>query len=134
MSINEMLKILLQFSDVGISVLGVVIALASVIAAFRAGVLRSIKLGSLEIKGNEKDVQEAREIIRTVTAPDSTKKVPFETEQLANYYAQVLAQSKTSFWFSLIFASIGFLIIALLLTLAIKTGEVGDEEVSALAA
>jgi hypothetical protein len=57
-------------------------------------------------------VQEAREVIRAVTAPDA-ERVPFETEQLANYYAQVLAQSKTSFWFSLVFASIGFLIIVL---------------------
>lgn len=110
--ISTLLNSLVQFSDVGISVLGIVVALASVIAALRAGVLRSIKVGSLEIKGNEREVQEAREIIRSVTAPD-TEKVPFETEQLANYYAQVLGQSKTSFWFSLVFASIGFLIIVL---------------------
>jgi hypothetical protein len=30
---------------------------------------------------------------------------------LAAYYAQVLAQSKVSFWFSLVFASLGFLVI-----------------------
>lgn len=109
---NELLNTLLKFSDVGISVLGVVVALASIIAAFRAGVLRSVKVGSLEIKATDREVQEAREVIRAVTAPDA-ERVPFETEQLANYYAQVLAQSKTSFWFSLVFASIGFLIIVL---------------------
>ncbi len=109
---NEHLNTLLKFSDFGISVLGVVVALASIIAAFRAGVLRSVKVGSLEIKATDREVQEAREVIRAVTAPDA-ERVPFETEQLANYYAQVLAQSKTSFWFSLVFASIGFLIIVL---------------------
>jgi hypothetical protein len=41
------------------------------------------------------------------------KTIPFETEQLESYYSQVLVQSKISFWFSLVFASIGFLIIVL---------------------
>jgi hypothetical protein len=37
--------------------------------------------------------------------------VPFEIEQLAAYYALSLGQAKTSFWFSLVFAAIGFVII-----------------------
>jgi len=39
--------------------------------------------------------------------------INFENEHLSNYYLQVLYQSKISFWFSLIFASLGFLIIIL---------------------
>jgi len=109
---NDLLKTVLELSDVGISVLGVIVAMVSIIAAFRAGVLRSTKVGSLEIKATDREVQHAREVIRSVTAPDADR-VPFETDQLANYYTQVLAQSKTSFWFSLVFASIGFLIIVL---------------------
>lgn len=109
---NEILNTLLEFSDVGIASLGSIIALVTVIAAFRSGALRSIELGSLKIQASESDIQQAKEIISGVTTSD-TEKVPFETEQLANYYAQVLAQSKTSFWFSLVFASIGFLIIIL---------------------
>lgn len=46
--------------------------------------------------------------------------LPFENEQLRSYYSQVLSQSKTSFWFSLIFASIGFIVI--LVTAFMKTG------------
>ena len=111
-NIAQLFNVLVKFSDVGITVLGIVAALATVIAALRAGVLSSIKLGALEIKGNEREVREAKEIIRSVREPN-TEKIPFETEQLANYYAQVLGQSKTSFWFSLVFASIGFLIIVL---------------------
>lgn len=38
-------------------------------------------------------------------------KKSFEITQLENYYSQVLSQSKNSFWFSLVFASIGFVII-----------------------
>lgn len=48
---------------------------------------------------------ERRERSVTVTSLD------LQTEQLRNYYSQALAQAKFSFWFSLIFASIGFLII-----------------------
>lgn len=109
---TEILNTLAQLSDVGIASLGVIVALFTVIAAFRSGVFRSIELGSLKIQASESDIQQAKEIISSVTT-SGTEKVPFETEQLANYYAQVLAQSKTSFWFSLVFASIGFLIIIL---------------------
>jgi MFS family permease len=37
--------------------------------------------------------------------------VPFEIEQLAGYYSLTLGQARISFWFSLIFAAIGFLVI-----------------------
>ena len=37
----------------------------------------------------------------------------YEVKHLSNYYSQVLYQSKISFWFSLIFASLGFVIIIL---------------------
>jgi Na+/melibiose symporter-like transporter len=37
----------------------------------------------------------------------------FENEHLSNYYRQTLLQSQISFWFSLIFASLGFLLIIL---------------------
>src|SRR5688500_1213431 len=109
---ESLIRTLVQFSDVGIGTFAAIAAVVSIISAFRSGVLRSIRIGSLEIQASERDVREAKEIIRSVTAP-STGPVPFETAQLANYYAQVLAQSKTSFWFSLVFASIGFLIIVL---------------------
>ncbi len=100
---SELVDFLGKFSDVTITVMGIVIAVGAVIGAFRAGILRSIKVGSLEIKASEGEVRQAREVIRAVTAPDA-EGTPFETEQLASCYAQVLAQSRTSFWFSLVFA------------------------------
>lgn len=109
---SELLKDFSQLSDVAMVVVGLIAVLFSIVAAIRSGALKSIRLGSFEIQAATKEVEQAREIIRTITAPDS-ERVPFETEQLANYYAQVLGQSKTSFWFSLVFASIGFLIIVL---------------------
>ncbi len=109
MNMTDLISHIVQLSDVGIAVLGVVFSLFSIIAAVRSGALKSIRIGSFELQASEREVEHAREIIRAVTTPDS-ERVPFETEQLANYYAQVLGQSKTSFWFSLVFASIGFLI------------------------
>jgi hypothetical protein len=56
--------------------------------------------------------QAAIERIRSeIASSTGTAPIPFEVEQLANYYAVTLAQSKISFWFSLVFASIGFLVI-----------------------
>ena len=43
----------------------------------------------------------------------NNKALNFENEHLSNYYKQTLLQSQISFWFSLIFASLGFLLIIL---------------------
>ena len=109
---DNTLEFLAKSSDAVIALIGIIVSLFAIIGAFRAGVLKRVRFGSFELQASEKDTQEARALIHAVTTA-SGDKVPFETEQLANYYAQVLAQSKVSFWFSLVFASIGFLIIVL---------------------
>jgi hypothetical protein len=100
------------FSDVVIIMFGFITVLLSIVGAFRSGALQHLRIGRFEIKGRQDEKVEVEKLIRSVTTPDG-EKVPFETGQLASYYAQVLAQSKTSFWFSLVFASIGFCIIVL---------------------
>jgi hypothetical protein len=85
-------------------------ALLSIGAAFRAGILRRIRFGAFEIEASPQDKAEARALIEAV-AQSRDPDLPFETEQLARYYAQVLAQSRISFWFSLVFASLGFAVI-----------------------
>ena len=109
---QDLLKIFSGYSDVAITAISIVAVLVSVLGAFKSGALNHIKLGSLEVKGGPIEKIEVVDFIRSVTTSDS-EKIPFETEQLANYYSQVLAQSKVSFWFSLVFASIGFFIIVL---------------------
>lgn len=54
-----------------------------------------------------------REVEAGTSSPliDGTSPTPFEVQQLAGYYSQTLSQSRISFWFSLIFAAIGFMII-----------------------
>lgn len=88
--------------------LTLVASLASVLYAFRS--LSRERLGRSRIEPSEDERQQAKALISAVAAPEK-EPVPFETEQLAQYYAQVLAQSKTSFWFSITFASLGFLVI-----------------------
>ena len=85
----------------------VAIAFASIAGAFKSGVFKKIRLGSLEFEASDKDYVIFKEGLAS-REEKSEKEIPFEIEQLANYYSQILSQSKISFWFSLIFASLGF--------------------------
>jgi hypothetical protein len=76
----------------------------------RAGVLTRLRLGNLvDIQATPQEREVAKVLVEA--AQKNREDIPFETEQLALYYGQILAQSKISFWFSLIFASLGFLVI-----------------------
>ncbi|MGO6758812.1 hypothetical protein ACCS42_17185 [Rhizobium ruizarguesonis] len=68
--------------------------------AIRSGFIRQVKIGPFEIEGHIT----RQEIERIETADDK----PFEITALANYYNQALSRANVSFWFSLIFAAIGF--------------------------
>lgn len=84
---------------------------ASIIGASKAGVLKRVRLGGFEIEAASPEVLAFREALEKAKQAPEREALPFEVEQLANYYAQILSQSKVSFWFSLIFASLGFLVI-----------------------
>lgn len=93
-------------ATIGASI-SVAVAIVSIAGAFKAGVLRKVKFGSIEFEANDDDSIKLKEALEKNATSDS-KDRPFEIEQLANYYAQILSQSKISFWFSLVFASLGF--------------------------
>jgi len=86
------------------------LAAASLYGALQAGVLKKIRFGAFELEGNSTEILQLKHSIAEASGK-VTKDVPFEIEQLANYYSQILNQSKISFWFSLIFASLGFAVI-----------------------
>lgn len=92
--------------------LAVSFALVVVAAALKAGVLRTLrfKAGGLHLELTPADIAEGRKFVGQTLATE-TRGAPYETEQLARYYGLVLAQSKISFWFSLLFASLGFIVI-----------------------
>lgn len=78
-------------------------ALFTIVAAIRAGAIKSIRLGSLSIEGSI-----SASDIERIEAAAGKNIQPFEIEALASYYNQALSRANISFWFSLIFASIGF--------------------------
>jgi Cyanobacterial TRADD-N associated 2-Transmembrane domain len=83
--------------------------LVTLFAAFRSGAIRRLVIGPVTLERGE-EVDQARALIAAVQHQPA-EPIPYETEQLARYYGQVLAQSKMSFWFSLVFASLGFMVI-----------------------
>ncbi len=96
-----------QMTAIGVSLLATVFA---IIGAIRSGFLRRIRFGGFEIEVSEREQAQARALVQAVSSRGEGQS-PAEAEQLAQYYAQVLAQSKIASWFSLIFASLGFLVI-----------------------
>ena len=108
---QDLIKGISGYSEAFITAIAFLGVVVSILGALKAGVLTRFKFGAFELEAGLEDRRAVKEIIES--AATSSEKVPFETEQLANYYSQVLAQSKVSFWFSLVFASIGFFIIVI---------------------
>ncbi len=100
-----------KFIEGGIAGLSVIVAIFAIIGAMRSGVLKRLRFGSIEIEANPQEQEQIRALVRSVS--NDSVSVPFETEQLALYYGQILSQSKISFWFSLVFASLGFVILVI---------------------
>ncbi|MCG8506902.1 MAG: hypothetical protein MI755_20010 [Sphingomonadales bacterium] len=69
----------------------------------------SVKAGSIEVSALNREEADIRSRIDQDTLDGGPSARQFAL--LKEYHAQGLAQSKVSFWFSLVFASLGFLII-----------------------
>jgi hypothetical protein len=82
---------------------------AAIISAISAMGRGKIKFGSLSVDFDRTSADEIRQ--RLETAPPERGQQQYAL--LREYHAQGLAQSRVSFWFSLMFASFGFAIIAL---------------------
>lgn len=87
---------------------GVATTIATLLAAFLALKQNRTEPGG---KGNGLDQREIERIRAEIAAAKPGTPIPFEVEQLASYYSVTLGQARISFWFSLIFAAIGFLVI-----------------------
>lgn len=91
------------------------VAIVTVVIAILTYLRRGkIKFGQLQVdfgKVIEADVEHVRKII-SETAPGASS-ADKQYLLLREYHAQGLAQSKISFWFSLIFASLGFAVIVI---------------------
>ncbi len=106
-SMNETIQQILAIVSVTVAVSSLAFA---IFGAISSGAIKRSRFGSFEIEATSQERKAAREFVASLTET-AADQVPFETEQLALYYGQVLSQSKISFWFSLIFASLGFVVI-----------------------
>jgi hypothetical protein len=88
---------------------GVLTAIVAVVGTLRSGALARIRVGNVEVEGADKEA--LARIQAEIAGARAGDPIPFEIEQLASYYSVTLGQAKISFWFSLIFASIGFMVI-----------------------
>lgn len=95
-----------------IVIVTVIIILLVVIGAIKAGILRIDSTLHQEVKAMEKSITVGNKLIADFTNSQEDI-MPYETDTLTRYYAQVLSQSKISFWFSLICAAVGFGVIVI---------------------
>jgi hypothetical protein len=105
-------------SNLIVPLLGVAIAAFAVLAYFRS---RAFQLGQITISGINREAEEIRERL-DIPAPNDDASAR-QYALLKEYHAQGLAQSKVSFWFSLIFAALGFSVILVAVGTLIFGGE-----------
>ncbi|MBF0150595.1 MAG: hypothetical protein HQL84_11175 [Magnetococcales bacterium] len=106
---------LYEFFQIFVFIAAVIVSGATVIGATKSGAFKSVRQGNIQLEkvSDKKGFGEFENKINFSKDNEGMLKedLSFETEQLARYYSQVLAQSKISFWFSLVFASLGFTVI-----------------------
>ena len=94
-----------------IAILAVIFAL---ILLIKTGMIKRTKLFGFTPGINAESIRNIAEIIDSIKKGE-TKEIPFEIEQFAKYYTQILYQMEVSFWFSMIFSLIGLSVLILTL-------------------
>lgn len=126
-----------QVLQISILAFSILVAIISIIGAFKAGVFKKLRFDHLDIGMNEKKILEDKRLVQSFQVMkalndesiEEKQTTSYELEELAKYYAQILEQSKISFWFSLIFASIGFIVIITAMVFY-KSGDIGNTIIS----
>ena len=94
-------------------VVAVVTAVVGIVAAFLTGSVRRVKFGNIVIEGGLKPEDVATYAHTSGSSSRQADEKPFEVVALSNYYNHALLRANVSFWFSIIFGSIGFGVIIL---------------------
>ncbi len=102
---KELFIDVVQYLTTAVGILG---ALVAVFGAVKSGTLRVFRKGVTQ--ASKKDTEHMMAFIKAIAEP-TREKTKREEEQLAQFYAQVLFQSKVSYWWGLAFASVGVLVI-----------------------
>ena len=77
-------------------ILGVLGGLSALYALIKTGIVRRVRFFNFEIETNIESQKNISAIIDSIKK-DSNQDIPFEIEQLAKYYTQILYQTKVSF-------------------------------------
>ena len=115
-SILEIIPVMGSYVEV-VPILAVLAGvLAAILSSFTFLIRGGLKSHKLEINF-ENDSKEIKDRINA----DVESGISPQNALMREYHAQSLSQSKVSFWFSLVFASIGFSIIALSIVIFLNT-------------
>lgn len=107
------------FGGVAVTV-ATVSVVATFAAALKSGIVGQIRFGPLTIKSGI--TPELVASFERAKKKEDAEDKPFEVVALSNYYNQALGRANISFWFSMIFAAIGFGVIIV----AFATHDKGD--------
>lgn len=100
-----------NFTNIIVLIISILATIISILVFLRRG---KVRFGKIFLDFGSNVDQETEKILQQLTSKDtSTNLDDKKYALLRQYHSQGLAQSKISFWFSLIFASIGFVIIVI---------------------
>lgn len=111
-------------SQIVFPAIGIVVALLVILVFLRSQSFR-IKAGSIEVSAlNREETQIRQRIDHDLESAGPSER---QFALLKEYHTQGLAQSKVSFWFSLMFAALGFLIIlySVIFYIGLSAGDLG---------
>ncbi len=113
-------------NKLGIPILFLIVAILGFVLLYR-GKIGKLKIGkAINISTIEEEANRIRTRMMSVE-PEDTAKPTQQYALLQEYHSQGLAQSKISFWFSLIFAAIGFTIIIVAILMYVLASETNAE-------
>ncbi len=108
-----------EWIALGAGVLAVGLSLFAAIAWQRSA--SRLKIGGIGLEFSSAVDEEVEEVRRRLSSADDEGYEDREYRLLSEYHAQGLAQSKTSFQFSIFFASLGFLVIVVAVAFSITS-------------
>lgn len=94
--------------DVILPFIVVDVTVLALIAAYRRGLFTRTRLPPEE----PRTIIVHGDVMGGISTPSNLREIALDASKVDEYHRQSIAQSRISFWFSLIFASLGFLIIA----------------------
>ena len=122
--INQLEYFSYIFKNLVVPIFTVIMLIFTFWIAWKKGLLSEKKKTHEEIEKKATFIRGEGNVINIT--PSEMQKLAYDPDKFDEYHQQSIGQARISFWFSLIFASVGFLIIATsIFTYSDKTGYIG---------